>query len=498
MNESSNGRIIIVGDITRAPAELNCPPWFDRGQDDRGVEMPPIRPGNKVTILIDGVETFRAMVDAIRTANNNDHYIYMLNWFMDLDFELVPGTRLGDLLSSAVRSNVQVRAMLWDQFGRQNSAEVRRINSLSNGGAILDNNTLNFGSHHQKILIVKGTEELVAFCGGIDFNPDRLRPSGGGARTGPTTDPGEIASRSSGSSGGAGGPLHDVHCKIEGPSAWDLLQIFVQRWTDHPDSTSIDGAKGTLRGLTEAVPSSLGNMCVQIGRTFGNGSLHGGIRNIRGDPFYSFAPHGEQTAKQVIFHAIRQAKRFIYMEDQYLISMEASRILQAQIPNIKFLIILIPDSGISDLPRVWELRRRFIAPLMAVPGASSKVAICFRSPAGSPHTYVHAKMFVVDDEFAIIGSANCNNRGYTHDSEVVAGICGMFDDNVTFAQELRIRLWREHLGLSRADVFDPIASARHWFSPPSTSSISIYNPTGGTDPIWQRLIPESIIDPDGS
>jgi len=61
-----------------------------------------------------------------------------------------------------------------------------------------------------------------------------------------------------------------------------------------------------------------------------------------------------------------------------------------------------------------------------------------------PHSYVHAKTWIFDDRFAIIGSANCNQRGWTHDSE---SCVGTFDESkdtpgtYTFAHRLRIRLW---------------------------------------------------------
>jgi phosphatidylserine/phosphatidylglycerophosphate/cardiolipin synthase-like enzyme len=76
--------------------------------------------------------------------------------------------------------------------------------------------------------------------------------------------------------------------------------------------------------------------------------------------------------------------------------------------------------------------------------------------------------WIFDDEFAIIGSANCNNRGYTHDSEVVAGI---YDKSyggflpVPFAKALRISLWKEHLKISPNDL-EPIRSTQYWFKIP--------------------------------
>jgi phosphatidylserine/phosphatidylglycerophosphate/cardiolipin synthase-like enzyme len=392
------------------PHDGNWQRWFNTDP-----EMQPVRHGNKVVGLIDGPETFVDMVSAIKTASSKEHYIYMLNWFVDLNFDLITSTKLIDLLTDADKRGVQIRGMFWDQAGTQNTAEVKQVNGLTNGAAILDNNTLNFGSHHQKVLIVKGEQGLITYCGGIDFNPDRNSQVG--------KQPGS--------------PMHDVHCRIEGPAAFDLLNIFLQRWTDHPDSAKLDKAKGGLIGARELVPAAVGDKHVQIGRTFGNGSKHAGIKNSKGQNFYSFAPHGERTAEKLIFHAIGQAQRFIYIEDQYLISMDASNKLKAQLPKIEKLIILIPHSSISDLPGVWNRRKRFIDNLLSDPATRHKVTICYRKKSGDPpnpkkvlpqifHAYIHAKVFIIDDKFAIIGSANCNNRGYTHDSEVVAGI---FDES---------------------------------------------------------------------
>jgi hypothetical protein len=62
------------------------------------------------------------------------------------------------------------------------------------------------------------------------------------------------------------------------------------------------------------------------------------------------------------------------------------------------------------------------------------------------HTGVHAKTLVVDDELAIIGSANVNQRSFTNDSETSLIV---FDDTEkvkdTFAKKLRIAIWKEFI-----------------------------------------------------
>lgn len=470
---------------------LMVPPDYSRWFDT-GTPMQPVRSNNNVTALVDGDETFRSMVAAMLTATSSQHYIYLLNWWVDLDFQLPGSTSLYTQLRNAVvNRGVQVRAMLWDQANppTQNSGEVVRINAIPNstapGGstitgsaaAILDNNTLNIGSHHQKILVVKGDQGLIAFCGGVDFNPDRI----------------SAVARVQGS------PMHDVHCRITGPAAWDLQQIFIQRWTDHPDSAALDGAKGALRGGSEPLPSGTGIDHVQIGRTYGNGTRHRGITNARGGRAYTFAPNGEQTAWRLTLHAIEQAQQYIYMENQYLVSMAASNALRDRLATIQRLIILIPYSGISDLPQRWGRTRDFINNLHST-GHASKVSICYRfrtgQAFGANHNYIHAKMFIIDDEFSIIGSANCNRRGYTHDSEVVAGI-----HNPAFAKDLRTRLWAEHLNMPASALSDPIASAVHWATPPTGSFIAPYPDQAhdGTDPLWERALSwDNQVDPDGS
>jgi phosphatidylserine/phosphatidylglycerophosphate/cardiolipin synthase-like enzyme len=92
--------------------------------------------------------------------------------------------------------------------------------------------------------------------------------------------------------------------------------------------------------------------------------------------------------------------------------------------------------------------------------------------------YVHAKVCIVDDVWATIGSDNFNRRSWTHDSELSCAVlddtrdtreprdpAGLGDGARVFARELRLRLWREHLarpadGSDDADLLDPDSAAR--------------------------------------
>ncbi|HZF52739.1 MAG TPA: hypothetical protein VE093_28985 [Polyangiaceae bacterium] len=66
-----------------------------------------------------------------------------------------------------------------------------------------------------------------------------------------------------------------------------------------------------------------------------------------------------------------------------------------------------------------------------------------------PSIYVHAKVLVVDDIFAGVGSTNINRRGFFHDGEIHAFTVPehLKGDPRNPARILRARLWAEHLGL---------------------------------------------------
>ena len=461
--------------------------WFTGGTDAQGQPLGRVTERNRVVHLIRGRATFDAMARAIRTATREGHAIFLSGWWLSDDFDISgPGTTVGELFRSASDAGVAVRALLWDQFGSQNKAEVDHVNALARGAAIHDNRTLNFGSHHQKVLVVNGSEGLIAFCGGIDLNPDRIRP----------------VTTGSFSSGGAGTPLHDVHCRIEGSAAFDLAEIFRQRWNDHPDHVALDRSKGALPAIADPGPTASGRDWVQIGRTFGNGNAH---RGIDSDTFgtrsrgYTFlrGRTGEQTVRAMILHAIGQARRFIYMEEQYLVSIEVRDALIRALPNIQHLTILIPDGGISDLPQGNFRRREFIRPLRAAGGA--KVRVFHPHPPADPFGYVHAKMWVFDDEYAIIGSANCNRRGSSHDSEVDAGIVDEGDGtDLRLAHRLRVDLWALHLNARPVDLRDGVASAALWLSLPAGARVAPHDENLGIESVHTDASWNNVVDPDGS
>lgn len=524
-----------------------------------------LRSGNAVRSLIDGRETYEEMLSDIAATKGKGDYVYLLGWDMVDDFDMVPdpptigvphacpagpsqsGKRRNIItaLQRASNDGVQVRVMLWAKPPLKGTLAVARINLMKNGVAIRDDETANktpastarlfaalaaaavdaalipiilsviqpdlirmTGAHHQKVLVVKRGETLVAYCGGIDINDNRLyqvKPSD---------------------------PQHDTHCRIVGPAAWDVLETFVRRWRHHPQGAKIENDPAhrveALRGATEPVPQplttprpadgmGLGTMSVIVARTFN--PVHNRFHPVKN-------PTGlrvERDVQHLLLRAIARANRFIYIEDQYLFdypdpkfprASDIASALNKRVPHIDHLTILIPANGLA-VPEVdGHYRRKFIERVLhRLPAAEARKVNVFQ-PSHDPeksvigcHDYVHSKTWVFDDELAVIGSANCNRRGYQHDSEVCAFI---FDDDppplvamtafaardateglgvvrplATFAQRYRFRLWSEHLGIDktmpaeRAMLLDGVASAPLWRRPlrPKTARIIDFDRT---------------------
>lgn len=421
--------------------------------------------GNRVDFLVDGWNAYEAMYDAIATTFKQDdsYYIYLLAWWLDDEFPLLPNDpestfeRL--VTRAAVEFGVQVRMMVWanplagipgmltwplarSELLPQQLAQLVRYSALPKAGFILDEETQpSFTqSHHQKVLLVKGAKGLVGFCGGMDIAIDRVMEQ----------------------SLHADSPFHDVHCRIEGDATCDLVDVFIQRWRAHPRSSVLDSARGELRCLADRAPvkgrKPAGEQSVGIGRT---------INIKKGGTWYA----GELSVATVCREAIRAARRFIYIEDQYLVNLEAAQLLHEALPRIQHLTILMPQD--VELVLCTEYRAAFYELLTQDRRTAHKVRIFHRREGR--HQYVHSKCWIIDDELAIVGSANCNRRGWNGDSEVVAAI---FDKpssakSPPFAQRLRMRLWAEHTDRM---VYDGLDTAS-WQRAAREGRVRDYDPT---------------------
>ena len=92
-----------------------------------------------------------------------------------------PGRRCSTCSPRRARRECRSGVLIWDAprvpgFGNQSllaDAAVPALNRIPNCFAQQDN-AGGAKSHHQKLLVVKGSEGLIAFCGGVDINTDSI------------------------------------------------------------------------------------------------------------------------------------------------------------------------------------------------------------------------------------------------------------------------------------------------------------------------------------
>jgi phosphatidylserine/phosphatidylglycerophosphate/cardiolipin synthase-like enzyme len=193
-----------------------------------------------------------------------------------------------------------------------------------------------------------------------------------------------------------------------------------------------------------------------------------------------FAPDGERSIARAYLKALGRARALVYIEDQYLWGTLVADTLAAALrrsPELRMIIVLprYPDrdgriSGRAARAAQWRAINNLIGA-----GGPRVTVYDLENEQGTP-IYVHAKAVVIDDVWAMIGSANLNRRSWTHDSEVACAVLdqqrdprhptdpgGLGDGARVFACQLRLRLWREHLGLADdTRLLDPAAGFEAW------------------------------------
>ncbi|KAL0924255.1 hypothetical protein M5K25_005071 [Dendrobium thyrsiflorum] len=331
-------------------------------------------------ILLAGGEMFRPrrcwedVFDAISAARR---FIYVAGWSVYAEISLVrEGQRgeageatLGEMLKRKAEEGVRVLMLVWDD--RSSVGELKKDGVM----ATHDQDTAEYfrGSrvhcllcprnpdvgesyvqgleiatmftHHQKTLIVDaettatmetGMRRVVSFLGGIDLCDGRydtqkhsLFQTLGREHRNDFHQPNFAGATLR--KGGPREPWHDVHCRVEGAAAWDVLCNFEQRWRKQGDGEFFllrlrenGGGLFVLPEEEEAAARSDGNAWnVQVFR-----SIDGGAAHSFPDSPKKAAAMGLITGKDNVIdrsiqdayiNAIRRAKNFIYIENQYFL-----------------------------------------------------------------------------------------------------------------------------------------------------------------------------------
>ncbi|CAB4266762.1 unnamed protein product [Prunus armeniaca] len=272
-------------------------------------------------------EPQRCWEDIFDAITNARHFIYITGWSVYTEITLLrdPSRRkdditLGELLKRKANEGVSVLLLVWDD--RTSVEELKKDGLMTThdqgteeyflntkvhcflcprnpdvGKSIIQGfQTATMFTHHQKTIVV-----------------DSEMPGG--------------ESQKEGLKGGPREPWHDIHCKLEGPVAWDVLYNFEQRWKKQVGEKFLI----SLGKLEEITVHPLKNMFsnvkeswnVQLFRSIDNGAAFGfpekpleatqlglvsGKNNII-----------DRSIQDAYIHAIRRAKNFIYIENQYFL-----------------------------------------------------------------------------------------------------------------------------------------------------------------------------------
>jgi phosphatidylserine/phosphatidylglycerophosphate/cardiolipin synthase-like enzyme len=463
--------------------------WFltaaERGNDStaldrRRTEGLAWSTGNRAETLVHGATYFRRLLEEVRELGAGDQLLFT-DWRGDPDQLLTddPDTEVGAVLAGAARRGVMVRGLMWrshlDRLGFS-AGENRHLGEEVNaagGEVLLDQRVRLGGSHHQKLVVIRHAsrpEHDVAFVGGIDLSHSRRDDS---------NHHGDRQHQAMAPVYGDRPPWHDAQLEIHGPAVGDLDFCFRERWDDHgplsrdPLGIVHDLLRHTHRKASAlppmaADPAPCGTHAIQVLRTYAR--RRGG---------YPFAEHGERSVARGFRKAVQRARRLIYIEDQFIWSTEVARTIAAALvasPTLHLIAVLpryFDQAGTLTLRPNQVGREQAVSVLLEAAG--DRVAIYdIENLAGVP-VYVHAKISVIDDVWASVGSDNFNRRSWSHDSEIACAVMdeerdtrepvdpsGLGDGARRFARDLRLKLWREHLGRADgddSDLLDPAEAA---------------------------------------
>lgn len=405
--------------------------------------------------------------------------------------------RVMDVLGFAAQRGVDVRVLIWSPFNpfglfhiTNNTTVQQRLLAVRSVACRQDKSSRSpfhvAQALHQKCAVV---DEKIAFAGGIDLT---VQYNGDFDRWDMPTHPFDGQARST-ELGPAPHPWHDAHLLLIGEPAQDIRHNIEQRWREAGGASRSLGilwpriappvrhlvrrlrsgeAQQNIPALSTAHP---GNLSPEDMREAANTPLTGPaarVQVVRTIPplTYRFAPEGITGIAQAYIEALRSARQYIYLESQYL-WLEGFNGLDMwrlgwQSPYMKALLhslaaaaergvsiaLVLPDHPncgrqYTDDTLAWL---RDNSPHATRAGRIHIFTLATSSPDSASQTmryrpiYVHAKVGIVDDQWATIGSANLNSRGMSHDAELNVAVL-----DPTFARGLRLSLWGEHLGLLR-------------------------------------------------
>jgi len=403
-----------------------------------------VETAGRFAVLMENAAYFAALRSSLDKARRS---VVILGWQFDprtrLDPEgadLGPQGEIGHLLRLLVKSRpeLDVRLLIWKsplliaasqgffpqrahRWFRKRIVEFR----LDTPGAL-------GACHHQKVVII---DDAVAFCGGGDISVDRWD----------SDEHLEDDPRRRLPSGVIPPPRHEVMCVMDGAAALALGDLARERWFKATWERTVPHQVGGDPWPDDVEPDLL-QTPVAIARTEPGAGSRTEVR--------------ENEALHL--DAIRQAKRLIYLENQYFTSPViaaalADRLGEANGPEV----VLVTTGGSPS----WFDR-------MTMDTARSQILFRLEQAdrhnrffAFTPHTkggqriIVHAKVSIYDDQILRIGSTNLNNRSLGFDTECDVAACPGTEAGTEAIRRFRHRTTGHWIGVQTDDFAAAEATA---------------------------------------
>ena len=300
-------------------------------------------------------------------------------------------------------------------------------------------------SHHQKLCVV---DSRIAFCGGMDITPFVL-----------DTMDHEFRQRK--------GAWHDIHSSIKGEVVTDIERGFRERW--NVEMRLFEGRVMVMRsvkpdkGILPVTKLTMAPDPASRSDKAPGTDVVQALRTVSVDQ--RLLPLPKTKCADILdaySQAIGEARKFVYLENQYFRASEFTDLLidrHKEMPRLQVILVIpiapeeltdLKSADIRDLHPV-AVQIKEIERLMDALGSNFGVfSLVVRAKAekkkftdahGSPQLYVHSKICIIDDQFATIGSANINGRSLKMDTELNVGWF-----HKTRVREFRIKLWVHLLG----------------------------------------------------
>lgn len=424
---------------------------------------------NQVEVLVDNQSELESVVQSINSAHS---YVYLTQFEFEPDFTATftsetDGTFhtqdiLTQTLLNASSRGIQVKIILNENlavpdsykeikdFFKESSVEIRQFKS--------------HGLHvmHAKTLIVDDKE---AYIIGSPFKKDYW-DSSRHLINDPRREPNGVR------------PVHDVSVKLKGGAVYHVQEFFTQMW----NYISREDYNGHGRMDQHLKTRGSGKTPVQVARSVTPETL---------------TDKGELGIFEGYRKALANAKDYIYLENQFFTNKTIVKALKNTLKNNDDIQVIVLMNENPDNPGYKKWQNQCIEKM----GIKTYEDILEHPQIGFftlwstgwekqrfqiQPVYVHAKVGVVDDLWATVGTANLDGSSLTYvnelegffdtkfhrNMEINVILPGLDKDSSNYIGKLRNSLWTEHLGIK--------------------GSSSLEKPREGWLKIWQEVAEQNL------